>query len=297
MTEAKKTPDRIYELIGIREFTRIDDSDSCGSLETRHYIVYLRDGKQRCCIKAGTIYHDCVSGYCGASTGYLTEAKFDKEEKIGTLHYIPKNKPLKVHVVDISQDEKVLRAITDAKETPKAAPPEEDESNILFCQHTGADRWYPSGKCVLHTKWLQRTNRLLANSSSVYPSAQNTVLEDDNKTPRRQLYVFTGPSLSGKSFLGSHLKELRVYETDAAKELPKDIKDYHVVVLGNKYTKQTEQLKALLVPLKPSVQVVWVSFWPWQVSSSSSSSSYKAACSSLLPTYKKEESLRQILGI
>lgn len=53
---------------------------------------------------------------------------------------------------------------------------------------------------------------------------------------KMKVFVFKGPSAIGKSYLASKFVEgFKVYETDCSDELPSNMSDYDVVVLGNKY--------------------------------------------------------------
>lgn len=58
---------------------------------------------------------------------------------------------------------------------------------------------------------------------------------------RMPVWVFTGDSGVGKSYIASQLKDLIVFETDSVEELPNEI-IANVIVLGNKYNYTLEDI-------------------------------------------------------
>ncbi len=85
--------------------------------------------------------------------------------------------------------------------------------NIAENNGYGGDNYYPSGKSWIYEDLFVETNR---NSN------------------KRHVYVFTGPSKIGKSHL-AHSSSFKVYETDSNAKLPKDLNNYEIIVIGNKY--------------------------------------------------------------
>lgn len=70
----------------------------------------------------------------------------------------------------------------------------------------------------------------------------------------RQVYIITGPSGVGKSFIAHQLKDLSVYETDYQDILPGTIIE-NVVVIGNKYKFSVDDVKSRLFG-NPDVHIV-----------------------------------------
>ena len=85
----------------------------------------------------------------------------------------------------------------------------------------GGDEYYPSGGHHINMEYFVATGR----------QAEKPVI-----------FIFTGPSAIGKSFIASKLKELEVYETDSSDTLniPKTT---NIVVLGGKYNYSIENIK------------------------------------------------------
>lgn len=97
-----------------------------------------------------------------------------------------------------------------------------DISNDVFTvSDDGGDNYYPSGGYNVEMKLFKKTVR----SKNLRP-----------------VWIFTGKSNSGKSFLASKLNGLDVYETDSNKTLPESIVA-SVIVLGNKYNFNLEDVK------------------------------------------------------
>jgi hypothetical protein len=61
----------------------------------------------------------------------------------------------------------------------------------------------------------------------------------------RPVWIFTGPSNIGKTFLASKLNDLGVYETDSSDILP-DVITEEIIVLGNKYKFDIDEIKKRL---------------------------------------------------
>jgi len=77
---------------------------------------------------------------------------------------------------------------------------------------------------------------------------------------RRPVYVFQGPSCTGKSFIASNLSSLKVYETDSNETIPETVTNYNVIVVGNKYPDHLSKVTEL-VSKNDDVERINVSFW------------------------------------
>jgi hypothetical protein len=213
--EDNKVTENVYTLVGVREFKEIQDSCEHGTSEMTQYIVFLsqgaEDNKKLFSFTARNIYGDCMSGYTSATWGEFTN--IESVDHVGTLHYVPKDKNLKVkYINDTESDDVELRTL--------------DGESVINCSVNGGDGYYPCGNCSLNYDFFNETERAVEI---------------------RPVYLFSGPSKIGKSFIASHLDgKLDVYETDVDNTIPNDIAKYHVIVIGNKYPSHKEQVYSVL---------------------------------------------------
>lgn len=96
-----------------------------------------------------------------------------------------------------------------------------DNNKYFSWDSDGGDEYYPSGGHNINMDYFVATGR----------QAEKPVV-----------FIFTGPSAIGKSFIASKIKELQVYETDSSDTLniPKTT---GIVVLGGKYNYTIENVK------------------------------------------------------
>lgn len=94
------------------------------------------------------------------------------------------------------------------------------EEKFLSFSREGMDEYYPSGGYTVNMGMFQPVAR--------------------TKT-KPQVFIFNGASATGKSFLAARLKDLQVYETDSAKELPALLPD-DVIVIGRKYKHSVQEV-------------------------------------------------------
>ena len=98
-------------------------------------------------------------------------------------------------------------------------------SNDVFSVYEyGRDTYYPS---VCHYVNMNLFNETIRHKKN------------------RPVWIFLGKSNSGKSFISSKIKDLKVYETDSSNTLPEKITE-SIVVLGNKYQYTVEDIKSRL---------------------------------------------------
>jgi hypothetical protein len=102
--------------------------------------------------------------------------------------------------------------------------PENIANDVFSVDYSGYDDYYPSGGYSVDMSLFQQTIR---------------------HKDKRPVWIFIGNSNTGKSFLSSKLNELTIYETDSSKILPDVIKE-DVVVLGNKYNFEVDEIKKRL---------------------------------------------------
>lgn len=70
--------------------------------------------------------------------------------------------------------------------------------------------------------------------------------ENNRVKTQRPVWIFSGKSGLGKSFLAHKIEGLKVYETDSYPDLPESIKE-DIIVIGNKYEFNIEDIKKLAV--------------------------------------------------
>lgn len=87
------------------------------------------------------------------------------------------------------------------------------KNQVFSVSYDGGDSYYPSGG---------------------YHVDMDLFIKTDRHKDKRPVWIFTGESNSGKSFLSSHITELNTYETDSNSVLPENITE-DIIVLGNKY--------------------------------------------------------------
>lgn len=251
-----------FRLIGITELKHIEDSYEHGSSEVSVFIVYLcKMDKQDYYYQeyykfhAMNHYSSCSSGYTSATSGEFGPLIPIDEREIGALHFVPKISPLIVdvqfeHDIDEQSQQnqpnqlftKPVQSICDIK----------DGQEVVHNSGDGGDPWYPCGACWLNRNKFKLTKRV--------PS-------------RRPLYILTGESGIGKSFLAQRMltnkgyDECRsvpfmVYETDTDEQLPsaKRLWHYHVIVVGNKYREHIKQIFNVLQEIEDVVHLIHLTF-------------------------------------
>jgi hypothetical protein len=209
-----------YTLIGIREFKEVQSTHSDHgdtSEEIVQYYIYLMDEEKQnfYAFQAQTEYGSCCSGWTTATTASFTELE-QIHKMTDSIHYEPKEKNLKVQFSERKENtyEYDLHSSQDSNKW------------IVKCSEEGGDQYYPSGDCKINKDLLKQTIRC---------------------PEKRVVYVFTGASGNGKSFLSGFMRDdFAVYETDMEEKLPEDIAKYNIIVVGNKYNNQICDIWPLL---------------------------------------------------
>lgn len=268
---------KLYQVIGVNVFKFRSDSHDHGYQWMDKYTVYLsqtnnygsNSWQTHFMFQAWTDYTDCGSGWCSATIGNCTKPTQIYEQPIGTLHFLPKS-PINVYCKQcVDEDgDGITRWIT------------ENGYPMFTISSDGGDGYYPHGSVLFNSDLFTKTIRLLTIAD--HPTNRGTPINFFDavgfKQPSeimgmiamensgvmtnvgRQLYVFHGPSCVGKSFLGSRLHELSVYETDQEDELPDDIVDHHVIVVGNRVKDHLLKVKEALKNIDSGVEVIWMGF-------------------------------------
>lgn len=146
-------------------------------------------------------------GECGSgwTTASWGEIKVEFVDRFGGYTHRPKTE---LEMEDIFPDDDI-----------------EDISNHIFhLSCDGGDSYYPSGG---------------------YSIEMDQFIETVRRKEKRPVWIFTGPSNVGKSFIASKIQGLSVYETDSNSLLPDLIKE-DIVVLGRKYPFKVEEVKVKL---------------------------------------------------
>lgn len=92
---------------------------------------------------------------------------------------------------------------------------------IFDYSYYGGDAYYPSGYYTINMDLF----------------TSNTRFKD--KMP---VWIFTGKSATGKSFIAEHIDGLSKFETDSVNKLPDEI-DAQIIILGNKYPYTIDDVK------------------------------------------------------
>ncbi|ASA22617.1 hypothetical protein [Paenibacillus donghaensis] len=104
---------------------------------------------------------------------------------------------------------------------PESYNSEYINNKVFEVSYDGGDSYYPCGDYTVNMDLFTQTIR---------------------HKEKRPVWVFKGSSNRGKSFIASHLVGLTVYETDSNANIPFITED--IVVLGNKYTHQLQDIEA-----------------------------------------------------
>lgn len=147
--------------------------------------------------------NDCVStgGYC-----VCREANMDvytNIEKFPSFSFIPKEHPMTVPM-----------PIVDSSEGSIADRLPDYKSSVFSYSSDGGNSYYPEGYYTVDFSLFNKTDKYL---------------------DKRVVYIFTGPSGIGKSYLASKLDcSVSVFETDSCPVLP-DVVYADIIVIGKKY--------------------------------------------------------------
>lgn len=253
----KVVVDTQFQIIGARVLQKKYDIGSGSISWESEYRLFLQKPNEHksndeYVVKAWQTYDWCYSGYCSATEGFCDDpVKLGYDDKVGTLHYIPK-----VPTV-VRRKHGLYKGEHNGDTTWETI----DGVPVLVVDAVGCGgSYYPEGTCTLNESLFHKTPRLL---------------ETPDGKLKRQLYVFYGPSRMGKSFLASHLdSDMNCYETDGEKEVPEEnLIEHNVIIVGNKHPNQLEQVQDILsrqAATRPEVEIIWVGFQPNSPVSSSS---------------------------
>lgn len=90
-------------------------------------------------------------------------------------------------------------------------------------------------------------------------SKRNNINYENKSEVIRDIYLFNGDSLMGKTFIASKTS-LNVYETDLEKKIPDDIYHYDVIIIGNKYNNHYENVRCKLNKKTSLFRIIDVDF-------------------------------------
>jgi hypothetical protein len=139
--------DDIYTFIRASEVPRIDQSKSNGSKEVIAYTIVLEKQGINYQVIFNTRYHNCASGYCGATTSTVSPIRLEdkKSDHRFKAHLTPINREvLQVRLRNVTKVHIIL-------ETVEGVP-------LFTCWMMGehSDGWYPTGEVRVNNKILAR---------------------------------------------------------------------------------------------------------------------------------------------
>jgi len=207
-----------YRVLGIQERKYIRSEDHMKSslikVERTKHIIYIKEVVDKYsldpCMLALTLEecaHPCGSGWTMATSASI----FVEETKEAPYTHIPRcGKHLIIELpIDFMYGYWYIEG-------------DEFNNEVFTFSQDGGDSYYPQGAYNIHMDCFEETAR---------------------SKDRRQVWVISGKSGLGKSFLTSRMKDLTVYETDSSEMLPQ-ILDQDIIVIGNKYTYNMEDIKS-----------------------------------------------------
>lgn len=227
------------------------ESESFGGCDMETYVLLFKSAYDRYAVTFTGSYHDCMSGWTSATSYTMSKPrKLGKFEHFGALHYVPKADMCgNLGNVKDKWDENTWTYNTD--------------TTIVFtCSPYGSDCYYPSGSFDIDLSLFRATRRCNAIKATVAPTIE-TVPAPAIKASAvvRDVYVFSGPSLMGKSHVAS-LMDATVYETDVDDAIPDTLFQNDVIVVGNKFKGQLIRVMAKLEPFESggNIRVIKVAF-------------------------------------
>lgn len=226
-----------YNVIGVRTLIENQSSHEHGSCDMTQYLFLLQgvDDGQLYQFTAKNRYGNCGSGYTSASWGGFSSVT--TAWQLGTLHYVPKRKIVGEFRLPKENDEQLDYSLN----YEEAFMVVGTQDIIAYSTGDGGDNYYPSGASRINEELFNVTVRAV---------------------DKRKVFVLTGPSGSGKSFLASHT-DLKVYETDKDEHLTSELGNYDIIVVGNKYHQDTPFDTILaIIKLTADVDVVRLAFMP-----------------------------------
>ncbi|MDK0621495.1 hypothetical protein P5E90_11695 [Clostridium perfringens] len=149
-------------------------------------------------------------GECGSGWCVASWANIEIKQVNNFRGYT--HKPIKELIVDIDlcEDEEDL---------------EELYNDVVSFSQYGGDEYYPCGGYSINMDLFKETARYKKD---------------------RPVWIFTGESGTGKSFIASGIVDIDVYETDRSETLPNEIEE-QIIVLGKKYDFSIEDIENRIV--------------------------------------------------
>lgn len=231
--------DRITEKVGkeiLYKEAELEHHIICGILEdNRHVEIHLNRR-----------WGECPSGWTTAVWGIM---KIKVVNSFNGFTHIPKET---IIVDDIDPNIKwphyVRHQIKRTSNTPKYLGEASSDSDIddeialisnsvFMVSYDGCDKWYPAGNYSVKMDLFEATPRF---------------------KKIRPVWLLSGPSGTGKSFLTGKMHNITVYETDCSDTLPVTISE-QVIVLGNKYQYTVDEVKSRIFGY-PNVEIHEVQF-------------------------------------
>lgn len=250
-SQQDQSGEELFVLIGATEFKQVDDSTYHGSREVSIFTIYVRSLDHSYNIfkfEAINRYDSCYSGYTFATWGRfgpLVRVDRHNNNNVGSIHFVPRRNPTHVQIIKQFKQDRQSSLVLSILDTM-------DGQEVVHNTGDGGDNYYPSGKSWLNMTKFKLTNRV--------PS-------------KRPLYILTGDSGLGKSFLAQRMINSNgekndsavrfiVYETDSNADLPiaSDLWKYHAIVVGNKYRHHSKTIFNNLQAIEDMVNLIHIPF-------------------------------------
>lgn len=168
----------------------------------RYHLMCVRDDGSKFIIHLENESSTCGSGWCVAQYGKLS---IEEVDKFGPFGYIPKHDLF----IDFDYTEKQF------EDRYQKSFVEENtyECSVFTFDAWGGDRYYPWGGVTVNLDLFIKTKR---------------------GKDKRPVWIISGQSGLGKSYLFNNIQNISFYETDIDKHLP-DIINESIIIIGNKY--------------------------------------------------------------
>lgn len=243
MTDEEKDflKNNYFNLHGIRTFTHIDrawNQDNGEEISTDYIAIVSTDIKKEGYERSDTLFYEvyfsnefseCGSGYCPATWGDLVGYK--QVDKVLDVHYkptLPSENMICRFLYETNNNDWSSFKSWKLELILKPGYP------VLQSSGDGGDSYYPSGCSNFDMEFFEATERL---------------------PEKHRVYIFTGASGLGKSYLGNQLSEY--LETDTLKELPVNLSISNII-LGNKHGWNIGQIKELYEPFLDQIEFIEV---------------------------------------
>jgi len=201
------------EIMGIQETIYVQNRlkgknckfTSYKEILNKHTVFGYIKNDQKIAINLEKIERECDSGWSIAKIAIIEVKQINNFQP---FTHVPKKKieikmPLKIDHDNIEVTSQVF------------------ENQVFKFDNIGEDEYYPNGTYAINFDLFKKTPRFKQD---------------------RVVWIWTGPSGLGKTFLSSKMVNLEVYETDFSNKLPNVIYA-DIIIIGNKYKFTIDDVK------------------------------------------------------